>query len=85
MSEDANRREDRIKAALLKKVDEELKILADLKRYVFTAFLAVAVGTFNAEERLSQYVGAGTGLLLFLVFCVLIIIRYRKLHCRTQK
>ena len=79
MSEDAKRREDRAKEISYKKTDEELKILADLKRYAFTAFLAVAVGTFNAEEKLSRYVGVGAAMLLFLVFCVLIIARYRKL------
>ena len=74
MSDDAKRREDRAREVSYKRTDEELKILVDLKRYVFTAFLAVAVGTFNAKEAFSRYAGVGAALLLFLVFCVLIVV-----------
>ena len=73
------RQEDRAREALYKRIDEELKILADLKRYTFTAFIAVVVGAFNADEILSKYFGGGVALTLFLIFCVLIVIRYRKL------
>ena len=73
------RQEDRARETLYKKIDEELKILADLKRYTFTAFIAVVVGAFNADEKFSVYAGIIGILILLTVFFVLVVLRYRKI------
>ena len=79
MSEDSIRREAKAKEVLYKTIDEELKVLADLKRYVFTAFLAVTVGTFNADQRTAIYAGVAGGFILLVLFFVLILARSKKI------
>lgn len=79
MSEEAKQREGRVHEALYKTIDEELKVLADLKRYVFTAFLAVTVGTFNADQRIAIYAGVIGGFILLVLFFVLTLARSRKI------
>ncbi len=77
--QEKQRKEDLAKEIRFKKIDEQLKVLADIKRYVFTTFLAVAVGIFSTDDELSVYAGIGACVLLFFLFAVLIIIRYRKI------
>lgn len=73
------REEDIAKEILFKKIDEQLKVLADVKRYVFTTFLAVAVGVFSTDNELSIYAGIAGCSLLFSLLAVLIVVRYRKI------
>lgn len=79
MSEDAIRRETRSREALYKTIDEELKVLADLKRYVFTALLAVVIGSFNADQLIAIYAGLVGGFVLLILFFVLTLARSRKI------
>ena len=71
---------DKVREVRYKRNEEHIKILADLKRYVFAAFLAVAIGIARSEDKLSVYVGIVVCSILFLVFTVLIVIRYRKIN-----
>lgn len=71
---------DKAREARYKRNEEQLKVLADLKRYVFATFLAVAVGIARSEDELSIYMGIVVCLILLLVFAVLIVIRYRKIN-----
>ncbi|MGB3588158.1 MAG: hypothetical protein WBA23_16535 [Tunicatimonas sp.] len=81
MSDEAKRREeDLAKEVLFEKVDEQLKVLADLKRYIFTAFLAVSVGIFSTDDNLSVYAGIIVCAILLVAFFVLIIVRYQKIE-----
>lgn len=78
--EEAKHRRDRIREARHKEIDEEIKLLADVKRYVVAAFLAVAVGIFRTEDKVSLYVGIFVCLTLLLLLAVLIIVRYQKIR-----
>ena len=75
-----HREEDRAREAHYKEIDEELKVLADIKRYVVAGFLAVAVGVFKTEDKVSFYVGIFVSVILLLLFAVLIIVRYQKIR-----
>ena len=74
------RAEDRIREARYKQVDEELKVLADIKRYVVAALIAIAVGIFKTEDEVSLYVGMFVCAILLLLFALLIILRYQKIR-----
>lgn len=79
MSEEAKRREDQHRQAVTKRTEEQIKMLAELKRYAFTAFIGVSAAAFGAKDSVTLYTSVATGVLLLVAFYVLTIIRYRKI------
>lgn len=75
----AKEQRDKTREAHYKKVDEELKVLADIKRYTVAALLAIAVGAFRTDDKVSFYFGLFVCFILLLLLSVLIIVRYHKI------
>ncbi len=80
MSEETKDRLAQIRAARYKKIDEQLKVLADLKRYIFAALLAVVVGLFSTNNRLPFISGVLVSIILLVVLVVLVVVRYQKIE-----
>ena len=78
--QEAKEKRDQIREAWYKRNEEHIKVLADMKRYVFTTFLAVAVGIARSDDEFSIYVGIVACSILLLTFFVLVIVRYRKIN-----
>ena len=75
-----HREEDRAREAHYKEIDEELKVIADIKRYTVAALLAVAVGIFRTEDEVSFFVGLFVCFILLMLFAVLVVVRYQKIR-----
>lgn len=78
--EEAKEQRRRVREVRYKKVDEQLKVIADMKRYIFAALLAVVVGLFSADNRLPFTIGVAVSIILLVAFVVLIVIRYQKIE-----
>ena len=75
-----HREEDWAREAHYKEIDEELKVIADIKRYTVAALLAVAVGIFRTEDEVSFFVGLFVCFILLILFAVLVVVRYQKIE-----
>ena len=80
MSEETKDRLVRIRAARYKKIDEQLKVLADLKRYIFAALLAVVIGVFRTDEPLPFVAGVSVSVILLVILVVLVVVRYQQIE-----
>ena len=64
---------------LWKRLEEELKVLSDVQRSAFAAFIAAVLATINFKEQIAVGFGIACSLLLFFIYLVLIIVRQRKI------
>lgn len=62
-----------------KKLDEEIKAIADVERSIFATFLATVLATININNRLVVGLGIALSLLLFILYVVLVIVRQQKI------
>ena len=64
---------------LWKKLDEEIKAIADLQRSIFAAFLATVLATTNSNDRFTVSIGVILSVVLLTLLVVLVVVRQRKI------
>lgn len=63
---------------LWKKLDEKIKVIADVQRSIFAAFLATVLATINSSSRFAVGIGVVFSVVLLILLVVLTVVRQRK-------